>query len=198
MTASTLLPKDAVLALRPSGIAHYLTTRGWSSEPYGTVGQGRQFRSASLPGVDLLLPMDPALGDYEQRMVDLVVALATIEKRPIWETLDDLSRPLDDILGVTARFSGKILSVTRGLRPLLPDVAGWMVMATDVNGTSARVKADLVSGDFALACEALRDDLAVEVSGVIRHDVMAREYVLTEPSELHVLSHSCPANGFGI
>jgi hypothetical protein len=63
-----------------------------------------------------------------------------------------------------------------------------MVMATDVNGTPARVKADLVSDDFALACEALRDDLSVEVRGVIRHDVMAREYVLTEPSELRVLS----------
>jgi hypothetical protein len=37
-----------------------------------------------------------------------------------------------------------------------------MVMATEVNGTPARVKADLVSDDFALACEALRDDLSVE------------------------------------
>ncbi|HKI18630.1 MAG TPA: hypothetical protein VKA15_12155, partial [Isosphaeraceae bacterium] len=80
------------------------------------------------------------------------------------------------------------LSVKRALRPLLPEVAGWMVMAADVNGTPARVKADLVSDDFVLACEALRDDLPVEVSGVIRHDIVAREYVLTEPSELRVQS----------
>jgi hypothetical protein len=85
-------------------------------------------------------------------------------------------------------FRGKILSVKRALRPLLPEVAGWMVMAADVNGAPARVKADLVSDDFALACEALRDDLSVEVRGVIRQDVMAREYVLTEPSEFRVLS----------
>ena len=33
------------------------------------------------------------------------------------------------------RFRGKILSVKRAVRPLIPEVAGWMVMATDVSGT---------------------------------------------------------------
>jgi len=386
MNASPLLPKDVLLALRPGDISLYLTSRGWVSKPYGAVGQALQFRNSSMRGVDLLVPLTRDLGDYAQRMADLVVALATIEQRPIWEILNDLSGssgdvfrlkiagsvtsqgsfPLDEAIklfqggrqllwssafgllrpealhpyrkikqvedflkmcrlgqtergsfvatifapvppeiqpalanldagqfqleqqpfarqvttrvmsslglmanaiqtgkpeqlldavpqGVSAnlcdalvmmkppgdesrldvdvtwsrnrphlpadvprsvsfpqeafavieevgrqlckrlsakieRFRGKILSVKRALRPLLPEVAGWMVMAADVNGTPARVKADLVSDDFALACEALRDDLPVEVSGVIRHDVMAREYVLTEPSELRVQS----------
>jgi hypothetical protein len=64
-----------------------------------------------------------------------------------------------------------------------------MVMATDVNGTQARVGADLVSRDFAQAREALRDDLSVEVRGVGRHGVMAREYILAEPSEFRVLTN---------
>jgi hypothetical protein len=356
------------------------------SKPFGTRGQALQFRHSAMSGVDLLLPLTRDLGDYAQRMADLVVALATIEQRPLWEILNDLSGPSGDLFRVkidgavtsqgsfplddaiklfqggrqvlwasafgllrpeplhphrkikqvedfmktcrlgqtergsfvatifapvppeiqpafanldagefqleqqpfarqvttrvmsslglmagaiqngkpeqlldavpqgvsanlcdalvmmkppgdqsrldvgvtwsrnrpqlpadvprsvsfpqeaftvieevgrqlcrrliakTEQFRGKILSVKRALRPLIPEVAGWMVMATDVNGTPARVKADLVSDDFALACEALRDDLSVEVGGVIRHDVMAREYVLTEPSELRVLS----------
>jgi hypothetical protein len=86
------------------------------------------------------------------------------------------------------RFKGKVLSVKRALRPLIPEVAGWMVMAAEVDGAPARVRVDLVSDDFALACVALRDDLFVEVGGVIRRDVMAREYVLAEPSGLRVLS----------
>jgi hypothetical protein len=189
MNASPLLPKDVLLALRPGDIGLYLTSRGWVSKPYGAAGQALQFRNASMHGVDLLLPLTRDLGDYAQRMADLVVALATIEQRPIWEILNDLSGPSGDLFRQIERFRGKILSVKRALRPLMPEVAGWMVMATDVNGTQARVKADLVSDDFALACEALRDDLSVEVKGVIRHDVMAREYVLTEPSELRVLSN---------
>ena len=206
MNASTLLPKDVLLALRPGDISLYLTSRGWVSKPYGAVGQALQFRKSSMRGVDLLVPLTRDLGDYAQRMADLIVALATIEQRPIWEILNDLSAPSGDVFrlkiagsvtsqgsfpldeAIIERFRGKILSVKRALRPLLPEVAGWMVMAADVNGTPARVKADLVSDDFAQACEALRDDLFVEVRGVIRHDVMAREYVLTEPSEFRVLS----------
>ena len=68
----------------------------------------------------------------------------------------------------------------------MPQVAGWMVMATDVGGAPARVKVDLRADDFALACDALRDDQAVEVTGVIRHDAKAREYVLTDPSNFRV------------
>jgi hypothetical protein len=385
MNASPLLPKDVLLALRPGDINLYLTSRGWVSKPYGSAGQALQFRNPSLRGVDLLVPLTRDLGDYAQRMADLIVALTTIEKRPIWEIFNDLSAPSGDVFrlkvagsvtsqgnfpldeaiklfqggrqllwssafgllrpealhphrkikqvedflktcrlgqtergsfvatifapvppeiqpalpnldagqfqleepfarqvttrvmsslglvasaiqagkpeqlldaipqGVSAnlcdalvmmkppgdesrldvdvtwsrnrshlpadvprsvsfpqesftvieevgrqlcqrlttkieRFRGKILSVKRALRPLIPEVAGGMVMATDVNGSPARVKADLVLDDFIRACEALRDDLSVEVRGVIRHDVMAREYVLTEPSELRVLS----------
>ena len=90
---------------------------------------------------------------------------------------------------VTARpegYQGKVLSVKKALRPLMPQVAGWMVMATDVGGAPARVKVDLRADDFALACDALRDDQAVEVTGVIRHDAKAREYVLTDPSNFRV------------
>src|SRR5262249_45122815 len=112
----------------------------------------------------------------------------------IWEILHDLSGHTGDVLRwsfsgpAIERFKGKILSVKRALRPLLPEVAGWMIMAADVNGTPARVKADLGSDDFALGCEALRDDVFVEVRGVIRQDAMAREYVLTEPSEFRKLT----------
>jgi hypothetical protein len=385
MNASSLLPESVLLALRPGDISLYLASRGWVSKPYGAAAQALQFRNPSVRGVDLLLPLSRDLGDYTQRMADVVIALATIEQRPIWVILNDLSGPsgdvfrlkiagsvtsqgsfpLDDAIklfqggrqllwssafsllrpealhphrrikqvedfvktcrlgqtergsfvatifapvppeiqpplanldagefqleeqpfsrrvttrvmstlglmasaisvgkpeqlldavaqGVSAnicdalvmmkppgdesrldvdvswsknrphlptgvprsvsfpqeaftvieevgrqlctrltakteRFRGKVLSVKRALRPLIPEVAGWMVIATDVNGSSARVKADLGSEDFVVACEALRDDLFVEVRGVIRHDVMAREYVLTEPSDLRVL-----------
>jgi len=386
MNSSSSLPKDVLLSLRPGDINLYLTRRGWVSNPYGVGGEALQFRHPSMPGVDLLLPLTQELGDYVQRMADLVVALAMIEQRPVWEIPNELSGPSGDVFrlkiagsvtthgnfpldeaikllqggrqllwssafglirpealhphrkikqvedfmktcrlgqtergsfvatilapvppeiqpalanldagqfpleqqpfarqvttrvmsslglmanaiqagkpeqlldavpqGVSAnlcdalvmmkppgdesrldiqvtwarnrphlpvdvprsisfphedftvieevgrqlcrrltakleRFRGKVLSVKRALRPLIPEVAGWMVMATDVNGTSARVKVDLILDDFTRACDALRDDRFVEVAGIIRHDVMARDYLLTEPSDFRVLS----------
>jgi hypothetical protein len=69
----------------------------------------------------------------------------------------------------------------------MPEVAGWMIMAAEVGGTPARVKVDLRSAEFASACDALRDDHPVEVMGTIRHDVKAREYVLSDRSDFRVL-----------
>jgi hypothetical protein len=69
------------------------------------------------------------------------------------------------------RFRGKVLSVKKALRPLMPEVAGWMVLAAEVGGVPARVKVDLHAKEFASACDALRNDWSVEVKGTIRHDV---------------------------
>ena len=69
----------------------------------------------------------------------------------------------------------------------MAEVVGWMVMAADVGGAPARVKVDLRTDEFAPACDALRDDRSVEVTGTIRHDVKAREYVLTDPSGFQVV-----------
>jgi hypothetical protein len=98
MNASLLLPKDVLLALRPDEIDLCLTRRGWTSEPYGAAGQGLQFRHSAMPGIDLLLPLTRDLGDYTQRMADLIVVLTTIEQRPVWEVLRDLSGPSGNII----------------------------------------------------------------------------------------------------
>jgi hypothetical protein len=383
MNTTSMLPKDVATSLRPGDVQLYLSSRGWKSKPYGPDGIGLQFFHPSFPKVDLLLPLKRDLGDYAFRMGDLVVALATIERRSVQEVINDLSGPAGDVFrlrvagsvaalgnlpideaikllqggrqllwssafsviwpealhpirtskpveaflnscrvgqtergsfvatilapvppeiqpslagldagqfeaeppfprqvttrlmsslglvspaiqtgkaerlldavpqGISAnlcdalvlmkppgdescldirvtwartrphlpaevpqsvafpqehfavieevgrqlrtratarpeRYRGRVLSVKKALRPLMPEVAGWMIMAADVGGISARVKVDLGADEFAAACDALRDDRSVEVTGTIRHDAKAREYVLTDPSGFHV------------
>ncbi len=361
----------------------YLSSRGWRPEPYGPDGRGLLFVHPSFPDVDLLLPLKRDLGDYAIRMGDLVVALATIEQRPVWEILNDLSGPSGDVFrlrvagsvaalgnipldeaikllggarqllwssafsvicpealhpqrtsrrvdqflkgcrfgqtergsfvativapvppeiqptlanleegrfelaqpfsrqvttrlmsslglvshaieagqadrlldavneGVSAnlcdalvmmkppgdesfldvqvtwartrphlpagiprsvsfppehfavieevgrqlrtraaarpeRYRGQVLIVKKALRPLMPEVAGWMIMGTEVGGARRESRSISAPNDFALACDALRDDRPVEVTGTIRHDVKAREYVLNDPSDFRV------------
>ena len=79
-----------------------------------------------------------------------------------------------------------MLTVRKALRPLMPEVAGWMIMAAEVAGAPARVRVDLRAKEFAAACDALRDDRAVEVKRTIRNDVRTREFVLHDPSDFHV------------
>jgi hypothetical protein len=85
------------------------------------------------------------------------------------------------------RYAGPVLSVQKALRSLFDNVAGRMVLSTDVAGIKARVKVELRQDDFSRACDALRDGHRVAVTGIIRHDVKAREYVLSEPSGFEVV-----------
>ena len=59
--------------------------------------------------VDLLLPLKGDLGDFAARMGDLVVALATIEQRPVWEILNDLSGPSGDVFRL--RVAGSVAAL---------------------------------------------------------------------------------------
>jgi hypothetical protein len=383
MNALSTVPKDVLSSLNPGEVQAYLFSRGWSAVPYGRDGDGLLFHHLSMPEVDLLLPLKRDLRDYAARMKDLLVSLATIERRPVQEILNDLTGPTGDVFrfrvagsvaalgnlpldeamkllagarqllwssafsviraealhpvrtvkqvddflkncrfgqtergsfvatilapvppeiqppltgldaghfepeepyarrvttglmsslglmaqqirmgkpgellnavdqGISAnlcdalamlrppgdescldirvnwartrphipvnvpdavefpqahfavieevgrqlrtratagpeRFQGKVLSVKKALRPLLPEVTGWMVMAADVEGSRARVRVELRCNDFATACDALRNDWWVAVKGTIRHDVKTREYVLSDPSEFQV------------
>jgi hypothetical protein len=85
------------------------------------------------------------------------------------------------------QYQGPVLSVQKALRSFYGNIAGRMVLATEVGGSSGRVKVDLEQGDFIRACDALRDGHRVAVTGIIRNDVKAREFILSEPSDFEVL-----------
>ena len=109
MNASFRLPKDVLLSLRPGDVQLYLSSRGWKPEPYGKEGTGLLFLHPSFPEVDLLLPLERDLGDYANRMGDLVAALATIERRPVQEIINDLSGPTGDVFRL--RVAGSVAAL---------------------------------------------------------------------------------------
>ncbi len=88
------------------------------------------------------------------------------------------------------RFTGRVISLHEALRTLFEGVAGRISIATEVDGQRARVKVVLNADDFRDACDALRDKKRVAVTGIIRQDVRAREYELSEPSDFQVLPES--------
>jgi hypothetical protein len=86
------------------------------------------------------------------------------------------------------RYLGRIQSVKKAIHPMfLAQIAGWIIISTKVGGSSARIKLDLTADEFGAACDALRDDKQVAVTGIIRQDVKSREYLLTEPTGFEVL-----------
>ena len=72
-------------------------------------------------------------------------------------------------------------------RPFIREPVGRIVMASEVAGQPAKIKVDLAPKDFRRACDALRDGKLVVVSGIIRKEVKARIYELTEPRDFDVI-----------
>ena len=87
-------------------------------------------------------------------------------------------------------YQGRLMHAHALDRPLLPDIAGKIVVAAEVDGNTARVHVDLEAADFQRACAALPVRRPVSVTGVIRHDVKMREYELSEPTDFRVLEAS--------
>jgi hypothetical protein len=97
MKSPLKLPRDQVEALRPGDVRLYLTSRGWVPKRNGDGDKATEFGHPSFPGAQILLPLKRGVGDFVLRMADVVVSLATIEQRPAWEVLKDVSGPPGDV-----------------------------------------------------------------------------------------------------
>lgn len=98
MNVTLKLPRDQVESLRPRDVQHYLVSRGWTAEEAELSPAAAIFHHPAMGDVEIMLPLRRDLGDYTLRMADVVHALAILEKRSIWELLNDLSSPPSDIL----------------------------------------------------------------------------------------------------
>ena len=85
------------------------------------------------------------------------------------------------------KFVGKVFSLQSEIPSLIDNLAGKIVVRTEVGGQPARVKVVLDREDYRRACDAHRDDRRVAVTGIIHHDVKVRVYELSEPSNFQVL-----------
>jgi hypothetical protein len=90
------LPKDRVDALDPVALESHLRAHGWRERRKASSARVGVFRHPSLPKEEVLLPRDKGFVDYALRVGEVLHALAIVEKRRIWEVLDELSgRPAD-------------------------------------------------------------------------------------------------------
>src|SRR5438552_8976744 len=91
MISPLWLPKDKVGALRADDVEPYLITHGWLQDSSKSSADVGVFYFPSEPDATVFLPRRRDFGDYVFRMADVVVMVAVVEQRPVWEVLSDLS-----------------------------------------------------------------------------------------------------------
>jgi hypothetical protein len=108
------LPRDQMAALRFEDVQLYLLSRHWQIDAAASANGASVYRFPGEPDAEILLPMRRDWADYPQRMGDVVLTLAAVEQRPVWEVINDLSGPAGDVL----RFQVVAPNATLGTLPL--------------------------------------------------------------------------------
>jgi len=98
MSLTLKLPRDQVEALRPRDVQLYLVGRGWVADTAESSPDATLFRHPNMGDVEVLLPLRRDLGDYTLRMTEVIQALAAVERRPLFQVLNELSGPPSDVL----------------------------------------------------------------------------------------------------
>lgn len=95
---------ESLRALRPLELAAYLRSRGWREAERLGERASVWLAERGTEEVELLLPLDPTLGDYLPRMAEAVSTLEATESRPASELLGDVAAATADT--VRFRFPG--------------------------------------------------------------------------------------------
>ena len=99
MITGIRLPQDQLLALRLEDVQLYLESRRWHVDSAKGNGLATYYRNDEAKA-DILLPRDRDLADYTERMADMLLTLAAVENRTVWEILNDVSGPPADVLRI--------------------------------------------------------------------------------------------------
>lgn len=90
MSRFTIISREEAEALRMEDVRAYLVSQRWQRDDAASSAKAGIFRKMDC---EILLPSRRDLGDYAQRMADVILTLATAEDRPPRQLLADLSLP---------------------------------------------------------------------------------------------------------
>jgi len=88
--------RSALMSVRPSDIASYLRSRGWTEHG----AQNGAWATFIRDDVEIAIPLTTNLVDFPQRMADALHTLELVEERDQTEILADLSLTSDDVVRI--------------------------------------------------------------------------------------------------
>jgi hypothetical protein len=95
----TIRDNNALASLNPLEIASYLKFNGWDEVREPRIEASRWYKTdKDEDTIEILLPYDKSIGDYNNRMVDLLTSLEYVENRPQNLIFNDLKNVFSDII----------------------------------------------------------------------------------------------------
>jgi hypothetical protein len=174
----TIKDSQILKTVQPEIIQTHLQATGWqeTGRIYNDTGAIWRFKKDSINEYEILLPLQQNLGDYAERISDILKTLEIVENRNQFDILSEFitNYPNFNIQGIVKEISTPEIDKPRGEITLLGAVFEKL----------QEIKTVLNNQDYILAIKAYQERLSINCMGdLIKED---NHFILKNPRNLQI------------
>jgi len=174
----TIKDSQTLETIQPDIIQAHLEATGWREigRIYNNAGAIWRFKNDSTNEYEILLPLQHNLGDYAERISDILKTLEIVEKR---DQIDILSEFITKYSNFTVQ--GVVMQIAT---PEIDKLRGEITLLGGVFEKLQEIKTTLANHDYILAVKAYQERLPIRCTG----DLVKKDnyFILNNPQNFQI------------
>jgi hypothetical protein len=172
----TIKDSQILKTVNPDVLQAHLQATGWheTGRIYNDAGAIWRLKKDAAPEYEILLPLQHNLGDYAERISDILKILSAVENR---DQVDILSEFITNYPNFTVQ--GVVMQIAT---PPIDKLSGEITLLCAVFDKLQEIKTSLVDHDYILAIKAYQERLPIRCTGdLVKED---NHFILKNPTNL--------------
>lgn len=155
----TIKDSQILKTVNPNVIQAHLQATGWheTGRIYNDAGAIWRLKKDAADEYEILLPLQHSLGDYAERMSDILKTLETVENR---DKVEILSEFITNYPNFTMQ--GVVMQIAT---PQIDKLSGEITLLGEVFEKLREIKTELADHDYILAIKAYQERLPIRCTG---------------------------------
>ncbi|BAY95548.1 MULTISPECIES: hypothetical protein [unclassified Tolypothrix] len=172
----TIKDSQILKTINPNVIQAHLQATGWqeTGRIYNDAGAIWRLKKDATPEYEILLPLQHNLGDYAERISDILKTLSVVENRDQVDILSEFitNYPNFNLQGVVMQIA----------TPSTDKLSGEITLLAEVFEKLRSIKTELADHDYILAIKAYQERLPIHCTGdLVKVD---NHFLLKNPHDL--------------
>jgi hypothetical protein len=175
----TIVDSQILKTVNPDVVQSHLQATGWqeTGRIYNDAGAIWRLKKDGACEYEILLPLQHNLGDYAERISDILKTLEIVESR---DQVDILSEFVTNYPNFTAQ--GVVIQISA---PATPQLSGEITLLCTVFEKLLEIKTHLADHDYILAIKAYQERLPIRCTGdLVKLD---NHFILQNPQRVQIM-----------
>lgn len=174
----TIKDSQILKTVNPDVIQAHLQATGWqeTGRIYNDAGSIWRLKKDAAPEYEILLPLQHNLGDYAERISDILKTLSTVENRDSVDILSEFitNYPKFTVFGVVMQIA----------TPSLDKLSGEITLLGSIFEKLQEIKTELADHDYILAIKAYQERLPIRCTGDLVK--VNNHFILRNPQKFQI------------